>query len=219
MFTGIIEKTGVLTKRTINEDGSGTIELLSSSWDSDLQEGESIAVNGVCLSLERARVEKDKLALSFSVLKESFDRTTLGSLKKGVVLNLERALRADSRIGGHIVSGHVDGVADVALMKKLGRDWKLEVSPPKELLDQIVLKGSIAIDGVSLTIAELTEKTFSVFLIPLTISDTSLGKLTAGSKVNIETDIFGKYALKAMQNYFPPKINGLDIEFLRKAGF
>ncbi|HOK05463.1 MAG TPA: riboflavin synthase, partial [Victivallales bacterium] len=213
MFTGIIQKVGKLKNRKINDDGSGAIQISCNEWDTELEKGESIAVNGVCLSLEAySKVSQEIITMNFSVLKETLDRTTLSSLKLGSLINLERALKANSKIGGHFVTGHIDETATVISMKESGRDWRLEIECSHEILQQIVYKGSIAVDGVSLTIAELTESSFTVFLIPLTIQETSLGRLRRFSKVNIETDIIGKYVYKQLANY--NKKNKIDMDSL-----
>lgn len=217
MFTGIIEKIGSLAYRELNADGSGIIALRTSRWGDSLVYGESVAVNGVCLSLQSFMEEKKgQLFVVFSVLKETLDRTNLGDLTIGANLNLERALKADGRLGGHFVTGHVDAVCRVSSMEKIGRDWKLIIACGEDILRHIVLKGSVAVDGVSLTVAELSEDFFSVYLIPITMEHTTLKHLKHNSKLNIETDIIGKYVEKHLSAGVKKKI---DFDFLKNAGY
>ena len=158
-------------------------------WDSPLVMGESIAVQGACLTV--TSIGKNEFACD--VLNETLKKTNLGESSTGAKLNLERALRADDRLGGHMVTGHVDGLGTVLAFEQKGTDWTLEVSCEESLLSGIVSKGSITIDGVSLTIADLSSKSFTVCLIPHTLSHTSLQALRKGHIVNLETDIIGKY--------------------------
>jgi riboflavin synthase len=154
-----------------------------------VQLGESIAVEGVCLTV--AAIEDGVLA--FDVLAETFRRTTLGGKPIGATLNLERALRADGRLGGHIVNGHVDGVGTVEAFEPAGRDRILTIRAEPELMDGIVYKGCVSVSGVSLTVASLDPRTFALHLIPETLSRTSLAGLAPGDQVNLEIDIVGKY--------------------------
>lgn len=216
MFTGIIERIGSLAARDLNPDGSGGVEIRSAAWEAELLRGESVAVSGACLSLENFKLANGGVAMTFSVLKETFDRTNLGSVPLGCELNLERAMRADSRLGGHFVAGHVDAVCRVSAMRRTGRDWRLDIECGAELCRQMVPKGSVAVDGVSLTIAALSEEGFRVHLIPITMEGTSLRRLKAGSLVNIETDMIGKYAARQPGGRPRKKI---DMDFLREAGY
>ena len=195
MFTGLIEDVAVLAGREIRgKAGKLTLEL-NEPLDSPLL-GESIAVNGACLTLERF----DGNILEFHVLEETFAKTNLGILKLGSEVNLERAMPADGRFGGHFVSGHVDAVVEVLAWSEIGDDIALTVAWPSELRRQIIPKGSIAIEGVSLTIASLAEDSLTVHLIPTTLAETALSGRGAGALVNVETDMIGKYVAANLAN-------------------
>ena len=188
MFTGLVQQIGRLER--ISFQGEAGRLFLSVHVDAPLEIGESIAVNGACLTL----VEQHGNRLVFDVLRETFEKTALRDKPPGAPLNLERALRMGDPLGGHLVSGHVDGTGEVRHIEPAGRDKVLVVSAPALIAD-IVPKGSIAIDGISLTIVEIApaEGTFSVHVIPHTWSQTALSSLAAGARVNLETDMIGKY--------------------------
>jgi len=188
MFTGIISKKGTITELS-QDGGAGTLSLSTELWEKPLVIGESIAINGVCLSLARQNGNE----LSFDILKETFDRSSLAEKTPGDGVNLERALTFGDELGGHLVQGHVDATGTVTAVKEVDRDWCIEITCGKELTEQMIYKGSVTIDGVSLTIAGLEEQKFSVHLIPVTWLETSLGSLSAGDSVNIELDVFAKY--------------------------
>ncbi|MEI7880935.1 MAG: riboflavin synthase [bacterium] len=210
MFTGLIQKVGKLAGKKPRGDGM-VFTIQHDAWDSPLIQGESVAVQGVCLTVTAIR----SVEFSCDVLNETVNRTNLGKKETGAPLNLERALRADERLGGHIVSGHVDGLGMVLAFDQKGPDWVLEVSCAEPLLRGIVPKGSIAIDGISLTIAELRPKSFTVHLIPHTLANTSLQALKRGHTVNLETDIIGKYVQRYLERTQPP--TGVTMEKLRSA--
>ena len=188
MFTGLVQQIGRLER--ISFQGEAGRLFLSVHVDAPLEIGESIAVNGACLTL----VEQHGNRLVFDVLRETFEKTALRDKPPGAPLNLERALRMGDPLGGHLVSGHVDGTGEVRHIEPAGRDKILVVSAPALIAD-IVPKGSIAIDGISLTVVEIApaEGTFSVHVIPHTWSQTALSSLAAGARVNLETDMIGKY--------------------------
>ena len=188
MFTGLVQQIGRLER--ISFQGEAGRLFLSVHVDAPLEIGESIAVNGACLTL----VEQHGNRLVFDVLRETFEKTALRDKPPGAPLNLERALRMGDPLGGHLVSGHVDGTGEVRHIEPAGRDKVLVVSAPALIAD-IVPKGSIAIDGISLTVVEIApaEGTFSVHVIPHTWSQTALSSLAAGARVNLETDMIGKY--------------------------
>ncbi len=190
MFTGLVEKTGKLVQLE-----AARIAVTAGAWDAPLKEGESLAVSGVCLTLAGA----DHSAMWFDVLEETLQRTNLGEKKAGDRLNLERALRAGDRLGGHMVTGHVDGIGRVESLVPRGADWVLEVSVEPRLAGDMVLKGSVACDGVSLTIAGLEDNRFSVHLIPVTWKHTALSDLKPGDPVNVETDVVGKYVRRFLE--------------------
>lgn len=193
MFTGIIQKKGrvVAVERS---GGPGRLAVAASPWERPLTIGESIAVEGVCLTLTGHRQD----VLQFDLLNETFERTNLGDKRNGQHVNLERALRVGDELGGHFVTGHVDGVGTLRKLTPIGRDWILDVACAQELLAQMVVKGSIAVAGVSLTLVEVRRDGFTVHLIPHTWAETSLSELRPGDKVNLETDMLGKYVLRSI---------------------
>ena len=194
MFTGIIEGTGkLLAKRGA---GGGLAFDLQAGFDlTDPEEGESIAVNGVCLTAYNITGRK----FTVDVSPESLSRTTLGDLGIGGTVNMERALRLTDRLGGHIVSGHVDCVATVSDRQPKGDFTIFSLTFPKEFGRYVIEKGSITIDGISLTVNSCTESSFEVSIIPHTLKVTGLGELKRGGRANIEVDIIGKYVEKMLQ--------------------
>ena len=212
MFTGLVQQVGRLEQ--VSFQGEAGRLALAARFDAPLQIGESIAVSGACLTLVEQHGEK----LVFDVLRETFDKTTLRDKSPGAPLNLERALRMGEPLGGHLVSGHVDGTGKVQRVEQAGRDKVLIVTAPS-LLPEIVSKGSIAIDGVSLTVVEVlpAEGTFSVHVIPHTWSQTALSALAAGASVNLETDLIGKYVRASLGGNAAPAT--LTWDKLRDAGF
>lgn len=191
MFTGIIEEIGSLRRRT---DGGewGSLVIQAKSVLDGAKLGDSIAVNGVCLTVTKLLPD----GFSADVMMETLKRTSLGDLKSGSAVNLERALTLSTRLGGHIVSGHIDGVGTISSMAKEGNSIRLTISADTVLLNQILEKGSIAIDGVSLTVIDVTSQTFSVGIIPHTGGNTILLGKKPGDRVNLETDIIGKYVYR-----------------------
>lgn len=193
MFTGIVQQRGRIVS-VERPGGHGRLSVEASPWDKPLAVGESLAVEGVCLTLTSER----KGTLSFDLLNETFERTNLGDKKPGQHVNLERALRVGDEMGGHFVTGHVDGVGTARKITPVGRDWILEVACAPELLAQMVVKGSVCVAGVSLTIVDLVGDAFTVHLIPHTWEMTSLSELQPGDKVNLETDMLGKYVQRLL---------------------
>lgn len=193
MFTGIIEGLGKLVEK--RPSGGGMIFGLEAAFDlPDPQEGESIAVNGACLTARDIQGRKFYVDIS----PESLSRTTLGKLAAGDTVNLERALRLSDRLGGHMVSGHVDALAEVVERRRLGDFTLFMFSLPTSLAKYVIEKGSIAVNGISLTVNQCWDDRFSVSIIPHTLSVTTLGRLNNGDKVNIEVDIIGKYVEKLL---------------------
>ncbi len=186
MFTGIISHMGIF-----QEYRSGKQEILVQSQELiyRVKIGDSLAVNGVCLSLTR----KDKKNLCFDLSKETLSRTSLGSLRRGDPLNLELPLTLSSPLSGHLVAGHIDSTGKVLTKQKMGSGQRLSISFPPDLGSYLINKGSVAIDGVSLTIAKLKSSSFEVELIPITLKSSNLSLLKPGKIVNIECDIIGKY--------------------------
>lgn len=188
MFTGIVEELGTLTARTFGDDSS-VIEVHAPTVAADLRHGDSVAVDGVCLTV----TDHTPQGFSADVMAETLSRSTLGRLRRGDPVNLERAMRADARFGGHIVQGHVDATTTV-LSREPGDRWEVVTfALPAALRRYVVLKGSVALDGVSLTVSARTDDTFSVSLIPTTLELTTLGSRQPGEEVNVEVDVLAKY--------------------------
>ena len=214
MFTGIIEEIGTV-KRVQHSGSSSFIEIQAKKVLEDVHMGDSIAVNGVCLTVTHF----DSSVFRADVMNETLSRSSLGSLTTGSPVNLERAMAANGRFGGHIVSGHIDGTGTITDIKNDGIAVWYTVSAAPELLRYIVEKGSIAIDGISLTVAKVTDTSFSVSIIPHTAARTILGTKKAGDTVNLENDIIGKYAEKLMKPAESPKTGGITMDFLAKNGY
>jgi riboflavin synthase len=195
MFTGIIQRLGKI--RDIKMQGaSGRITLEPNQpFDAPVYVGDSIAVNGACLTV--AAIENNSFC--FDVLTETFDKTNLGEKQPGSIVNLERALALGDTLGGHIVTGHVDGVGIIRSIEQVDRDWKFEIDCAQKMLMLMVYKGSVALDGISLTVAELREKGFVVHIIPHTIEETDMSEFKVGTKVNLEADILGKHVQRILE--------------------
>ena len=189
------------------------MSLRVDNWDSPLVRGESISVQGVCLTL----VEFAGSVLHFDLLHETLERSSIGQKKIGQRLNLERALRMGDALGGHIVNGHVDGVGRVSNLERIGRDWAVEITCDKGLLADMVPKGSVACDGVSLTVVDLKDAFFVVHIIPHTWDNTSFSELGAGATVNLETDVLAKYVRRMLGG--KSQQGGVTWESLKSAGF
>ena len=188
MFTGLIEEVGTVVATRASDQGT-KLEIAAPGIAREARAGESIAVNGCCLTLTSRRGDR----LSFDLLEETIDRTNLKKLRQHRRLNLERALRADGRLGGHFVQGHVDCVSSIIGLEKKGADFRLEVELPRKFAHYVASKGSIALDGISLTVAEVLPKSFVVWIIPYTKRHTSLDHAKPGDLVNVEFDILAKY--------------------------
>ena len=188
MFTGLIEAVGTVNVLEPRGDDAARL-VLDAPFARELALGESVAVNGCCLTV----TGKDD-GISFDLLVETLNRTSLGNLRAGSRVNLERALRADGRFGGHFVQGHVDTTAAVLAAERKGEDLNLEIAIPEGGAFYFIEKGSIAVNGVSLTVASLGEDRFGLWIIPHTLQETNLGDLKAGDRVNLEYDLIAKYA-------------------------
>ncbi|HMO49727.1 MAG TPA: riboflavin synthase [Kiritimatiellia bacterium] len=195
MFSGIIQKVGTLQEVIRHADGSGRLVMCCDPWPEPVAIGESIANNGVCLTVTGVSGH----SFSFDLLDETFNKTNLGSLRPGDLINLERALRVGDVIGGHFVTGHVDGVGETSAWEPHGRDFIWRIRCPVELTNGMVPKGSIACDGISLTIVDLTDGEFSVHIIPHTVAGTNLQRVQVGFRVNLEADMLGKYVARLVQ--------------------
>lgn len=190
MFTGIVEEIGIVVGV-----GRASLKVKTQIAHSDAKIGDSISLNGVCLSV----VEIKGNVLGFDVMEESLGRTTLGDLKINGQVNLETSLRADSRIGGHFVSGHIDYKGRIEQIIKGAEGTGFRISLPAEFSTLVAEKGSISLDGVSLTIAAVSRKDFTVYLIPHTLKVTTLGKRKKGDQLNVETDLLAKYIARQTQ--------------------
>ena len=193
MFTGLIEAVGVVSELTRTQ--SGLTLGIRTPLASELRLGESVAVNGVCLTVTTS----DEAGWSADIGPETARVTTLGGVTPGQPVNLERSMRADGRFGGHFVQGHADGVGVVDGIQQDGESYWIAVRVPSELEPFIIVKGSIAIDGVSLTVARLERMLVHVMIIPFTWAHTALSSLRAGNQVNLECDMVGKYVARSME--------------------
>jgi len=215
MFTGIVQGRGRIIRR--QSAGGGKVLCLEADFDlDDPREGESIAVNGVCLT---ARDMEGRRFL-VDVSPETLSRTGLGSLQTGNLVNLERALKLSDRLGGHLVSGHVDARGRVEGRTAVGEYTLFTFSLPRSLVKYIIEKGSVAINGVSLTVNSCQAERFTVSIIPHTLAVTTLGELKPGDEVNIEVDIIGKYVEKLLTDKTGPELGSkINSAFLAEHGF
>lgn len=209
MFTGIIEETGVI--RAVQRGAkSAVLTVEAKKVLEDVHIGDSIATNGVCLTVTSVRGD----CFTADVMNESLRRSSLGDLKPGSRVNLERAMAANGRFGGHIVSGHIDGTGTVVSVRRDDIAVWYTVRTTPQLMRYIVEKGSVAIDGISLTVAAVESDRFSVSVIPHTAQETTLSEKRPGATVNLENDVIGKYVEKLMQ-----KDSGVTLDFLEQNGF
>ena len=188
MFTGLIEEVGTVVAVSARDRGT-ELQIAAPGTVKDATPGESIAVNGCCLTLTSCRGD----CLSFDLLEETIARTNLKGLRQNSPVNLERALRADGRVGGHFVQGHIDCVAAIVAFATKGADFRLEIELPENSRHYVASKGSIAINGISLTVADVLPKSFVVWIIPYTKRHTNLERATTGDLVNLEFDVLAKY--------------------------
>lgn len=209
MFTGIIEEQAVVAS-LIQSSPNGKIVVASERVAASAKVGESVAVNGVCLTAVNIRGK----FIEFDVSAETFKKSTLRDLKIGDKVNLEPALTLSKKLGGHMVTGHVDGVGEIRNIVKSGNGFDLYVSIPSELLCYLVPKGSIALDGVSLTVADFRQGLVVIAVIPLTLKSTTLGGRKIGDKVNIEVDILSKY----IEKHLAKGTAGISEEMLTRVG-
>jgi len=212
MFTGIIEEVGTVQAIQHGENSS-FIEIKAEKVLSDVHAGDSIAVNGVCLTV----TEFSKNTFRADVMNETLKRSSLGSLKNGSSVNLERAMSANGRFGGHMVSGHIDGTGVISAVKNDGIAVWYTINTTSEIMQYIIEKGSIAVDGISLTVAKVTNSSFSVSIIPHTAQQTILSFKKTGDIVNLENDIVGKYVGKFINADI--KKSNISMNFLAENGF
>ena len=188
MFTGLIEEVGTVIAMRASDDGA-RLQIAAPCTAKEARSGESIAVNGCCLTLTSRRGDR----LTFDLLEETIARTNLNRLRQNSPVNLEAALRAEGRLGGHFIQGHIDCVSPIVAFGKSGADFRLEIELPREFAHYVASKGSIAINGISLTVSEVIPKSFAVWIIPYTKRHTNLDRARAGDLVNLEFDIIAKY--------------------------
>ncbi len=213
MFTGLIEMLCIV-KSVRNTAGAMQLTVDLGKLADETKVGDSIAINGVCLTVTQLTAN----VAVFDVSPETLTKSALGKLKAGSQVNVERAVKAGDRLGGHIVAGHTDGTATIAAVHKQDKVWNIKFSAPSELLDQMVVKGSVAVDGISLTIANVDKGSFGAAIIPETLKKTTLGKTKIGDSVNIETDIIAKTVKKRLENMLGQQ-QKLTVERLKELGF
>lgn len=213
MFTGIIQSIGKILSITPGSvDTRLTVDVGKLSFD-NVEMGESIGINGACMTV----VDFDDHSFSVDVSRESLAMTTLGKLKPGSEVNLERALRLSDRLGGHLVSGHVDGVGQITQRVAEGRSVRFGIRVPKDLARYIAHKGSVCVDGVSLTVNEVNDNEFSLQIIPHTLQETIFSEYSVGDEVNIEVDIIARYLERLIKN--EENASAISADFLARAGF
>jgi len=211
MFTGLIEELARV-EGTKTRDGALTLSVRRPPAFDDIKEGDSVSVDGVCLTVARP----DGSLMHFDVMRESLQKTTLADIKSGDRVNLERALLAGDRLGGHFVTGHIDCKGTIRRYRASAGNMKLEISAPEASREFLRPKGSVAVDGISLTVGELDNDGFSVYLIPHTVENTTLGFKREGGAVNIETDILAKYATRHIDEKGQSKVS---MDYLKEHGF
>ena len=209
MFTGLIQEMG--TVRSLSRGTVGKLVVVSEKTPREVAIGDSVAINGACLTVTSISGSE----VSFDAVPETLSRTSLGDLRPGDKVNLETSLKAGQSIGGHFVQGHVDGVGTIESSRSLGDSQVIRISAPGEVLKYVVEKGSIAIDGISLTVASCDNSGFTIAVIPHTLEATTLHSKRPGEKVNLEADILGKYVEKLLGG----KSSGVTEQSLRDAGF
>ena len=214
-FTGLIQKVGKVKR--VSRGRGLVLEFQFEPWPEPLVKGESVAVNGVCLTV----CDSDATRFTADVLGETERRTGLAELCPGAKVNLERAMRAGDRFGGHVVQGHVDGRGTIVAKIAKGRDFALKISCPRTIAAATVLKGSIAINGVSLTVSGLGDDWLQVDVIPTTAAETNLGAAKVGDSVNLESDVLGKYAIRREETSSAEAApsGGLTMDMLAENGF
>ncbi len=198
MFTGLVEEVGTVLWIRATERGT-QLQIAASRVSEQIRKGDSIAVNGCCLTLTAQRGDQ----LTFDLLEETLDRTNLRTLRRDSPVNLERALAADGRIGGHFVQGHIDCAARVIAFEETGADHRLEVELPGDFAHYVTYKGSVAVNGISLTVAEVLPESFAMWIIPHTRRHTNLKGVTPGDSLNIEFDLLAKYVERMLTRYAP----------------
>ena len=195
MFTGIVEEAGVIEKIAPTKN-SIALTVRANTCGRGLKIGASVAVNGCCLTVVKISARGKAKLIQFDLLQESWRRTNFQFAKVGSLVNLERSLRANGELGGHFVTGHVDGLGKIIKWERAGQDHVLDIAAPPEVLRYLVFKGSVAVDGISLTVAAVTKNSFRIWIIPHTFDVTILRERKVGDAVNLEADMLGKYVEK-----------------------
>ena len=211
MFTGLIEEIGVV--KSLTRIAVGKLVVSSGKLIEEVAVGDSVSVSGVCLTVTSIGNGE----LCFDVVPETLARSALSGLQAGDRVNLEASVRAGKMMGGHFVQGHVDGVGKIESIKSVGESWMIGVSAPGDVLKYVVEKGSVALDGISLTVASVDDSRFAIAIIPHTLSVTTLHSKKVGDPVNLEADIIGKYVEKFLSDRADSR--GVSEDTLRKAGF
>ncbi len=197
MFTGIVEEAGVIEKITPTKK-SIEMTVRATLCGCGVKIGDSVAVNGCCLTAVKIVPRGKAKLIQFDLLQESWQRTNFQFARPGSLVNLERSLRANGELGGHFVTGHVDGLGKIIRWERAGKDHVLDISAPPEVMKYLVFKGSVAVDGISLTVAAVQKKGFRIWIIPHTYEVTALQERQVGGAVNLEADLLGKYVEKFM---------------------
>ena len=195
MFTGIVEEAGVIEKITPTKK-SIEMTVRATVCGKGVKVGDSVAVNGCCLTAVKVTPRGKSRLIQFDLLQESWQRTNFQFSQPGSLVNLERSLRANGELGGHFVTGHVDGLGKIIRWERAGKDHVLDIAAPAEVMKYLVFKGSVAVDGISLTVAGVQKKSFRIWIIPHTYEITALRERKVGDAVNLEADLLGKYAEK-----------------------
>jgi riboflavin synthase len=217
MFTGIIEEVGRVQRLAVTAVG-GTLSIAAATVLDELDIGDSIAVNGVCLTV----TTRDKFSFTADMSGETLRRSALGKLTSGMLVNLERSLKASARLGGHLVQGHVDATGTLVSKQPAGESWTVRFCYPEEIARYLAVKGSVAVDGISLTVAGLGDDWFEAAVIPHTMKMTNLKALKSGDPVNLEVDILAKYVermLLATHTEAKPPASSLTVEYLKELGY
>ncbi len=214
MFTGIIKHVGTI-KRKSSRGKLTKFQIGIEGWKERFEIGDSVAVNGTCLTI----VEKSATTLSFEAVPETLESTALGTLREGDPVNLESSLRAGDPFGGHFVTGHVDSVGRIFKIRKEGDSWAIEIKASRDVLRYVIGKGSIAVDGISLTVQKVRDDAFEIAIIPHTLKYTNLSGKKEGAAVNLEVDFMAKYMEKYFLERFGGGGTGLSENLLREQGF
>jgi riboflavin synthase len=204
MFAGIVEETGLLVS-VVPTDKAIALTIRPRLCAKGLKVGHSLAVNGCCLTVVKLATRARQKLAQFDLLQETWNRTNFQYLQPGSLVNLERSLRADSLIGGHFVTGHIDGLGRITRWERVGQDWVLDIAAPPEVMRYVIFKGSIAVDGISLTVADVQPQGFRIWIIPHTYHLTNLRQRTLGDMVNLEADLLGKYVGQILSQMELPK--------------